>query len=131
MSARHKPTHIWRFFSSGGLDQASLETGADLVALGQLDQKLWVALGCPVKGLELDEKTLALIDTDGDGRIGAPDVIAAVTWAAGRLNDVGEVLRGADVLPLASVNSAGEGAVLGISARKILATLGRRDAAGI
>jgi len=25
--------------------------------LDQLDQKLWVALSCPVKGLEIDEKT--------------------------------------------------------------------------
>jgi hypothetical protein len=113
------------------LDQAKLETGADLIALDQLDQKLWVALGCPVKGLELDEKTLALIDTDGDGRIGAPDVIAAVKWAASRLKDVGEILQGADALPLASVNSTTEGAVLGSSARRILASLGRGDAAAI
>jgi len=46
--------HIWKFFRTGGLDQVTLATGADLLALGQLDQKLWVALSCPVKGLELD-----------------------------------------------------------------------------
>ena len=57
--------HAWKFFRAGELDQASLETGADLLNLDQLDQKLWVALSCPVKGLELDEKTLAMIDTDG------------------------------------------------------------------
>lgn len=123
--------HTWKFFRSGGLDQALLETGADLLALDQLDQKLWVALGCPVKGLELDEKTLALIDTDADGRIGAPDVIAAVRWAAGRLNDVGEVLKGADTLPLDSINGSPEGRILVASARQILASVGRRDSAGI
>ena len=64
------PNHVWKFYRTGGLDQVSLETGADLMSLDQLDQKLWVALSCPVKGLELDEKTLALIDTDRDGRIG-------------------------------------------------------------
>ena len=70
--------HTWKFFRTGGLDQVSLETGADLLNLEQLDQKLWVALSCPVKGLELDEKTLALIDTDGDGRIRVPELIAAI-----------------------------------------------------
>jgi hypothetical protein len=124
-------THVWNFSRSGGLDQVVLGSGADLLALDELDQKLWVALGCPVKGLELDEKTLALVDTDGDGRIGAPDVIAAVKWAAGRLNDVGEILEGADTLPLSSVNGTEEGGVLVASATKVLATLGRRDAAGI
>jgi hypothetical protein len=113
------------------LDQVALGTGADLLALDQLDQKLWVALGSPVKGLELDERTLALVDTDGDGRIGAPDVIAAVKWAAGRLNDVGEILRGSDILPLASVNGTRDGSLLVASARKVLSTLGRADAAGI
>jgi hypothetical protein len=48
--------HGWNFFRTGGLDQVALTTGADLLALDQLDQKLWVALSCPVKGLELDEK---------------------------------------------------------------------------
>ena len=44
-----------------------LETGADLLALRELDQKLWVALACPVQGTELDEASLKLIDTDGKG----------------------------------------------------------------
>ena len=125
------PHHTWTFFRSGGLDQASLKTGADLLALDQLDQKLWVALGCPAKGLELDEKTLALVDTDGDGRIGAPDVIAAVKWAAARLNDVGEVIAGSDLMPLASINSTPEGRVVAASARQILDSIGRGDSAGI
>jgi hypothetical protein len=123
--------HTWKFFRSGGLDQVLLETGSDLLALDQLDQKLWVALGCPVKGLELDEKTLALIDTDSDGRIGAPDVIAAVTWAAARLNDVGEVLAGAKVLPLSSINATQEGSVIAASAKQILASAGRKESDGI
>ena len=124
--------HVWRFFRSGGLDQVALESGADLLALDQLDQKLWVALACPVKGLELDEKTLALVDTDGDGRIGVPDVIAAVQWAAARLNDPGELLHAGDALPLAAIGAGTpEGRVLLASARQILASLGRKDAAGI
>jgi len=120
--------HVWKFFRIGGLDQVSLETGADLLALDQLDQKLWVALSCPVKGLELDEKTLALIDTDKDGRIRVPEILEAVAWSARHLNDVGILLRGQCVLPLSSFNeTTPEGrSVLG-SAREILARLGTPD----
>ena len=88
--------HAWNFFRTGGLDQVALTTAADLLALRTLDQKLWVALSCPVKGLELDEKTLALIDADGDGRIRVPELIAAVEWAAARLKDPAALLRGVD-----------------------------------
>jgi hypothetical protein len=125
-------SHTWKFFRSGGLDQVALETGADLLALGELDQELWVALSCPVKGLELDEKTLALIDGDGDGRIGVPDVIAAIRWAGARLNDAGDLLRGAESLPLAAVNvSTPDGNVLVASMKQVLASLGRKDATAL
>ena len=66
-------THVWKFFRTGGLDQVTLESAADLLNLQSLDQKLWVALSCPVKGLEIDERTLRLIDSDGDGRIRVPE----------------------------------------------------------
>ena len=125
-------SHIWKFFRTGGIDQVSLETAADLLNLGQLDQKLWVALSCPVKGLELDEKTLALIDTDADGRIRVPELLAAIQWAADRLKEPGQLLRGEDGLPLATINdSTPEGRVLLASARQILANLGKKDAAVI
>jgi len=125
-------SHAWKFFRTGGLDQVALSTGADLLALDQLDQKLWVALSCPVKGLELDEKTLALIDTDGDGRIRVPELLAAIKWAAARLNDAGDLLRGADALPLAAINASTEdGKILLASAKQILANLGKKEAAAI
>ncbi len=124
--------HNWTFFRTGGLDQVALSTGADLLALDQLDQKLWVALSCPVKGLELDEKTLALIDTDGDGRIRVPELLAAVKWAAARLVDTGGLLEGAAALPLAAINpTTDDGKILLASSRQILANLGRKDAAAI
>ena len=59
----------WKFFRAGGFDQVNLSSGADIANLDQLDQKLWVALACPTTGLEFDAKTLALIDTDKDGRV--------------------------------------------------------------
>lgn len=70
--------HTWRFFRAGGSDQVALETAADLRQLRHLDPTLWVALACPVRGLEFDERTLALMDSDGDGRIRIPEVLAAV-----------------------------------------------------
>ena len=86
----------WRFFRAGGFDQVKLETGADMMNLDQLDQKLWVALACPASGLEFDPKTLALIDTDKDGRIRAPELIAAVQWAGSMLKDPDELVRGGE-----------------------------------
>ena len=52
--------HKWRFFRSGGFDQVTLETAADLQHLDQLDPKLWTVLNCPTTGLEFDSRTLAL-----------------------------------------------------------------------
>jgi len=125
-------SHVWKFYRIGGLDQVSLETGADLLALDQLDQKLWVALSCPVKGLELDEKTLALIDTDKDGRIRVPELLGAIKWTALHLNDVGVLLRGRDALPLSAFNEAtAEGRAVLASAKEILTRLGKASATEI
>lgn len=121
-------THTWKFFRTGGLDQVSLETGADLLNLDQLDQKLWVALSCPVKGLELDEHTLKLIDTDKDGRIRVPELLAAIKWAGAQVKDAGVFLQGVDGLPLAAINDATpEGKILLTSARQILVSLGKSE----
>ncbi len=125
-------SHAWNFFRTGGLDQVSLTSGADLLALEQLDQKLWVALSCPVKGLELDEKTLALIDSDADGRVRVPELLAAIKWAAARLKDPSVLLSGADSLPLAAINDATpEGKILLASAKQILSHLGKKNATAL
>jgi len=123
------PQHPWKFFRTGGLDQVTLGTGADLLALEHLDQKLWVALSCPVKGLELDETTLKLIDTDGDGRIRVPELLAAIKWTAPYLKDMGMLLQGADGLPLDAINDATpEGQVVLASAKQILYNVGKKGA---
>ncbi len=125
-------THVWKFFRIGGLDQVAIESGADLLALKDLDQKLWVALSCPVKGLELDEKTLALIDTDKDGRIRVPELLAAIDWASRHLDDVGLLLKGRDTLPLSAFKtSTPEAKAAHTSAKRILASLGKADASEI
>jgi hypothetical protein len=74
--------HKWKFARIGGIDMVRLESAEDLLHLSELDQKLWSALACPVKGLEIDEKTLDLLDADKDGRIRAPEVKAAVSWSS-------------------------------------------------
>jgi hypothetical protein len=131
-TAARSSSHTWHFFRTGGFDQVLLATAADLLALRQLDQKLWVALSCPVKGLELDDKTLAQIDSDKDGRIRVPELIATIEWAASHLKDPGELLLGRDSLPLASINDASaEGKILVASAQQILANLGRGTATAI
>ncbi|MBN8247026.1 MAG: hypothetical protein J0L84_06235 [Verrucomicrobia bacterium] len=125
-------SHAWRFFRAGGFDQVKLETGADLMNLDQLDQKLWVALACPVHGLEFDSKTLAIIDSDKDGRVRAPELIAAVKWAGGLLKDPDELVRAGDALNLSAINDATpEGKALLESARQILINLGKKDATAI
>jgi hypothetical protein len=124
--------HRWTFFRAGGFDQVRLATGADLMALGQLDQKLWVALSCPTQGLEFDGKTLALLDDDHDGRIRAPEMIAAIEWAGAMLKNPDELIQRASVLPLASINDQSpEGKQILDSARQILKNLGKADATEI
>jgi len=96
-------THTWKFFRAGGFDQVRLDTAADLLNLAHLDQKLWVALACPTKGIEFDARTLSLIDGDSDGRIRAPELLAAISWAAERLHDSKVVEQSLPGVPLAEI----------------------------
>jgi hypothetical protein len=131
-SAEHPSAHRWRFFRAGGFDQVRLETGADLVNLDTLDQKLWLALASPIKGLEFDPRILQHIDTDRDGYIRPPEIIAAITWAAGLLKDPDFLARGAAALPLAVIREDTEdGRRVLVSARAILKNSGKPDAAEI
>ena len=124
--------HKWRFFRSGGFDQVRLESGADLTALDQLDPKLWAALSCPIRGLEIDGKTLKLIDGDSDGYIRVPEIVAAVKWATSVLKDPDGLTRGGDALPLAAIDDGtAEGKELLASAKQILANLGKEEAEAI
>jgi hypothetical protein len=128
MSATAPTDHSWKFVRSGGLDQVALETSDDLRSLPELDQKLWVALSCPVKGLQVDERTLALIDTDGDGHVRPPEVIAAVSWACARLKNPAALLPGTPALPLEAIGDGPEGLAVADAARWILSSLGRDGA---
>jgi hypothetical protein len=118
--------HRWRFFRAGGVDQVKLTSGADLLRLGDLDQKLWVALACPTGGLEFDARTAALIDTDKDGRIRVPELLAALAFAGRNLRSADSLLKGASELPLDAIDTReAEGATLHSAALQVLANLGR------
>ncbi|MEZ5277590.1 MAG: hypothetical protein R3F07_14515 [Opitutaceae bacterium] len=123
------PAHRWRFFRAGSLDQAKFETAGDFTRLETLDLKLWVALSCPTRGIDFDPTTLDLIDTDDDGRIRAPELIAAVKWTTQRLRDPAELTLEHDRLPLDSINDQTlEGRALRASAIRVLKNLGKPDA---
>jgi len=122
----------WRFFRAGGFDQVRLDSGADLAAIDQLDQKLWVALACPTSGLEIDARTLALIDGDKDGRVRASELIAAVKFATANLKNADDLLKSRSTLPIDAINDGTpEGKTLLASARQILANIGKPDATEI
>ena len=96
-------SHRFHFFRAGGVDQVSLRDGADMLALGELDQKLWVALAMPAKGTDLDPATLALLDQDADGRIRVQDILAAVTWAKTTFKQPNDLLTSQDAIALAKI----------------------------
>lgn len=124
--------HIWHFSRIGGVNRVSLETGNDLVQLGQLDQKLWTALSCPVHGLEIDAKTLELIDSDKDNRIRVPEILEATRWLTSLIKNPDDILKGSAVLPLSAINDeTDEGKNLLASARQILINIGKADATEI
>lgn len=120
-------THRWHFFRAGGVDQVSLRDGTDLLALAELDQKLWVALAMPVKDVDLDPETLALIDLDRDGRIRVLDVLAAVTFVRETFKSPGDVLHTADEVQLSALASD----VVVAAAKRMLADLGKPEATAI
>ncbi|HEX5339183.1 MAG TPA: hypothetical protein VFW53_12170 [Gallionella sp.] len=125
-------SHTWNFFRAGGFDQVQINTGADLLALKELDQKLWVALSCPASGIEFDSRTLALIDSDKDGHVRANEVLAAIAWAGSLLKNADLLVREADLLALGDIDDSGaEGKLLLASARHILKSLGKPDADAI
>lgn len=119
-----EPSHRWLFQRSGGVDQVVLRSREDLLHLDQLDPKLWIALSMPTRGVELDPRTLDVLDTDKDGHVRHPEVLAAITWARGVYKDVGHVLDGGDSVALDRLK---DGPVLA-GARRLLNNLGKQGA---
>lgn len=124
--------HIWKFSRIGGINRVTLQSGADLMHLQDLDQKLWTALSCPVKGLEIDPEVLSHMDTDKDEKIRVPEVLAAVKWILSLIKNPNDLLERRTSLPLSAINTeTEEGKIMLASAKQILINLGKTDAKGI
>ena len=121
-----KQGYNWNFSTVGGVARVNIETGDDVAHLAELDQKLWTVLSCPVKGLEFDEKTLALMDTDADGKIRVGEVVAASKWLQRVLRDMDTLTAGRDTVAFSQVkDDTDEGREALDAARLILAQLGQ------
>ena len=103
-----KGNYKWQYCSLGGTKRVCITRGEDIAHLAELDQKLWTVLSCPVKGLELDERTLDLIDYDRDGEIRAEEVITAANWLCSVVKDKNAILLGHDYIDLADFNTDNE-----------------------
>lgn len=120
--------HIWNFSTVGGVKRVNLESGADLQNLANLDPKLWTALSCPVEGLEIDKKTLELIDKDKDGKIRVPEIIEAVEWITNILKNPDVLLKEESIFHLSYINDATPiGKILLESANVILKNLHKEN----
>ena len=129
MNQKNSEKRKWKFFRAGGTFQPSIETGADIAAVGGLDMKLWAALSCPTRGLFFDQKTLDFIDADSDGRIRRDDIVAACRWACSALKNPDALAEGSDSLKLSDIDETSDiGARLLGCAREILENIGRKDA---
>lgn len=120
--------HRWRFFRAGGFDQVRLDTAAELLAIDELDQKLWVALSCPVNGIEFDPRTLAFVDNDADGHIRASELISAMQWAKARLWDPNVLVQKLDGIPIGAIRTNDEeGQRIKAAALTLAADLGKTE----
>ncbi|MBN1241207.1 MAG: hypothetical protein JXA15_00710 [Spirochaetales bacterium] len=119
--------HHFRFFRSGGVDQVLLRNGEDIARLGELDLKLWMALAMPVNGTSIDPATLALLDSDGDGRIRPEELLGAVRLCRSAFRSLDCLLEAGDSIALANLGDANALE----AARALLAGLGRKDAAAL
>lgn len=114
----------WKFFTVGKATRVSITTGEDIAHLKELDQKLWTVLSCPVKGLEFDENTLTMMDTNHDGKIHANEVMEAANWLTSVLKNPDILIHPEEEFPLSELNTENEdGLKLYNSAKQILANL--------
>jgi len=116
----------WEFENIGGSSRVRITSGEDIAHLSELDPKMWTVLSCPVKGLEIDEKSLAYMDCDSDGKIRVNDVVATSQWMTEVLKDMDLLLGGNDSIDIEQINAGTDaGKKLYGSARQILENLGK------
>lgn len=115
----------WQYCSLGGAIRVKIGSGEDIAHLGELDQKLWTVLSCPVDGLEFDKQTLEFLDTEKDGKIMVNEVVQAAQWLTSVIKDKDSILKGDSTLSLDNIDTSTDtGKRLYNSARQILKNIG-------
>ena len=115
----------WQYCSLGGAIRVKIGSGEDIAHLGELDQKLWTVLSCPVDGLEFDKQTLEFLDTEKDGKIMVNEVVQAAQWLTSVIKDKDSILKGDSTLSLDNIDTTTDtGKRLFSSARQILKNIG-------
>ena len=118
----------WQFENIGGCSRVKIATGQDIAHLDELDTKMWTVLSCPVKGLEIDEKSLRYMDLDADGKIRVNDVVGVSQWATKVVKNPDLLLPGNDAIDIEDINAENEeGQKLAKAAKQILANLGKEE----
>ena len=84
----------WTYASIGGSTRVKIQSGEDIRHLGELDEKMWTVLSCPTVGLEIDETSLKLIDTDNDGKLHVQEVVKTANWLCETLTNPDILLKG-------------------------------------
>ena len=116
----------WNYCSLGGAIRVKIDNGRDLQRLGELDEKYWTVLSCPVADLEFDQETLRLIDSDNDGKVRVGEMVGAARWLCSVIKDKDSIFKGESELGLDNIDrSCGQGQRLYDSARQILHNLGK------
>ncbi len=93
----------WTFATIGGTTRVKIQSGEDIRHLGELDEKLWTVLSCPVAGLEIPEESLRLTDISCDGKIHVQEVVATADWLCEKLKDPQVLLSGKAQLRLTDI----------------------------
>ena len=116
----------WEFDNIGGSTRVKIETGEDVAHLYELDLKMWTVLSCPIRGLEIDDKSLSYIDFDKDSKIRVNDIISTSKWIVNTIKDVDSILKGEDFIDIAQFNEETEdGKKLLYAAKQILINLNK------
>lgn len=93
----------WTYTSIGGCTRIKIQSGEDIRHLNELDEKLWTVLSCPTVGLEIDEASLKLMDTDNDGKLHVKEVVKTADWLCQTLANPEVLIKGESKLKLEDI----------------------------
>lgn len=119
----------WKYAYVGGVPRVKITTGDDIAHLGELDEKMWTVLSCPVRGLEIDERSLGYIDTNNDDFVHVTEVVTVAEWLTAALTNPDILVEGSDTVALSAFNAESEqGKALLEASQSILKALGKAEA---